>query len=764
MDSEFRAYAYIRQSLEDLGWDARNPRRGGQVYNQGEFRKHDSLLRDALGNRAPENIVLISYKAGMCYWVIEAKADTTDLRVAIEEAINYADAINRKGEPSARFISGVAGTPDQSIYIETQYWDGQEWRQVSINSYDTTGLLTPEQCRRILERNSSEADYFDDDPERFLRKSQAINKTLHANEIPIGERARTLAALLLALAYDGNLPIHETAARMVRDVNGCILDFLTQHGKGNFAPAVQLIEPISESNHNKYRMAIVETLQHLREMNIRSAINSGDDALGKFYETFLKYANGAKEMGIVLTPRHITRFAVEVLSIGPNDKVFDPACGTGGFLVAAMDAMRKVLDTARYNTFKNDGLFGVEQRDDVYGLALVNMVFRGDGKSHIENGNCFDYDFWQRDSQIFHRKRREMQLAGATRPFSKVLMNPPFKLKGTAETEFIDYALDQIRPNGQLFAILPHVVIEGSTNETWRLELLKRHTLKGVVKLDKNLFYPITESTYAIIVEAHKPHSKRDDVFLCSLFDDKHRARRSKLLSTFTEVDNVDQMAALMKRHLLGRPLTVQAKSREFIVAPVSAKTFAPEAYFETGFPTQLPNSSSRRASLDAAKQNVLSRASLQSSAESMTKLRQFNLMNLIDEVIKPPLKTLKDNEPGDIPIISATANNNGIGGWLNLERDLRLRDCITISRIHNTRPCEAFWHPYEFSALLGKVFILKPKQEWLENEAAILYLCQAITDENSWRYDYARQVKLEEIKVHLPVRGNSLDFDEMST
>ena len=85
----------------------------------------------------------------------------------------------------------------------------------------------------------------------------------------------------------------------------------------------------------KFRKAIIETLQHLREMNIRSAINSSDDALGKFYETFLKYANGAKEMGIVLTPRHVTRFAVDVIGIGTNDIIFDPACGTGGFLISA---------------------------------------------------------------------------------------------------------------------------------------------------------------------------------------------------------------------------------------------------------------------------------------------------------------------------------------------------------------------------------------------------------------------------------------------
>ena len=766
-DSEFRSYAYIRQSLEDLGWDARNPRRGGSVYTQGEFRNHDELLTTTLGQSAPENIVLIPGPGGFHYWIIEAKAATNDLQIAIGEAQDYADSVNRAGEPRVRFISGVAGTPDQSIYIETRYWDGRTWEAVSINSYNSTGFLTPEQCRRILDRNDAKADYFDDDSERFLRKSQAINKTLHANEVPIGERAKTLAALLLALAYDGNLPVHETASRMVRDVNGCILDFLNQHGKGNFAPAIRLVEPISKSNHNKYRRAIVETLQHLREMNIRSAINSGDDSLGKFYETFLKYANGAKEMGIVLTPRHITKFAVDVLGVGPEDTVFDPACGTGGFLVAAMDAMRKVLGPSQYNDFKDDHLFGVEQRDDVYGLALVNMIFRGDGKSHIENGNCFDYDFWRRDDQTFHTPKPEGPLDGGTRPFSKVLLNPPFKLDETAEWEFVDYGLSQTKPGGQLFAILPHVVVEGNSNQAWRKELLRRHTLKAVVKLDKNLFYPITESTYAVIIEAHTPH-KTDDVFMGVLLDDNHRPRRSKLLSAYVQVDNVDHMTDLLKRHMLGRPLTPDesSKPRELILAKIRADTFAPEAYFNIVSPSTRPDTSSRLASLNAAKHNVQARTRQREDKQSVMELYLFNVLDLIEEVIEPPLQTLKFEEPGDIPIVSATSKDNGIGGYRSVAPNLRLRDCITISRIHNTKPCEAFWHPYEFSALAGKVYILKPKPEWAENESAILYLCQAITDENAWRYDYARQVKLDELKAHLPIsisRWGEIDFEAMN-
>jgi len=60
-DSEFRTYPYIHRVLKDLGWDTRNPARGGDVYTQGEFRRNDSLLTRTLGKKTPENIVVIPW-------------------------------------------------------------------------------------------------------------------------------------------------------------------------------------------------------------------------------------------------------------------------------------------------------------------------------------------------------------------------------------------------------------------------------------------------------------------------------------------------------------------------------------------------------------------------------------------------------------------------------------------------------------------------------------------------------------------------------
>ena len=748
-DSEFRAYPYICKVLEELGWDTRNPRNGGSVYTQGEFRKHEPTLDKALGLEAPEKTILIPWDGGPRYWIVEAKAQHKDLQKAVNEAKEYADKVNAlefsgRWDP-VRFITGIAGTPDQSFYVTTQYWNGNEWREVAINNYETTGFLSPEQCRDILDTNSHSLALFDDNPDRFLRKANAINKTLHDNEVPVGNRASVMAALLLALAQDGNLRIYAQPRALMREINGLIEDLLKQHGKEEFASVIKLKLPATEKNHKKYRKAIIDTLQHLREMNIRSAINSGDDALGKFYETFLKYANGAKEMGIVLTPRHITKFAVDVVGVGPRDCVFDPACGTGGFLISAMESMRS-SNPEDYTKFRNDGLFGVEQRDDVYGLAIVNMIFRGDGKSQVYDGNCFDHNFWLRDGNIWYTLPDEEKPEGARKPFSRVLMNPPFKLK-VKETRFIEYGLQQMQEGGILFAVLPAVVIGGKSYKKWRRQLLKRHSLLACLKFDKNLFYPVAEATYALILRAHEPHDNTKPVFMGCLFDDNHRPRRSKILSEYDAVDNLENMTETLRRFLLGQPVE-ESLPREQYVTTINLDMgcdFSPEGYIPGG-PSQV-DPSFRAIGVEAAKK----RTSLKSSVASNDfPKKTFPLDEFIDRVETPPLKTIKEYRKGNVPVVSATSLDNGVADWLDILEELCFENCITISIIHNTKPCEAFWHPYRFSALVGKAFVLRPKKELIKNPDAILYLCEAITANNAWRYHYARSVRLHELEVEV--------------
>ena len=248
----------------------------------------------------------------------------------------------------------------------------------------------------------TETSIFDVDSEQLLNKANAINDMLNQNEIVGGDRAKIFGAVLTALVADPFISIHDSPDEMVRQVNENIKQVLDQCGKSNLADQLCLALPPTAQRHETYRQALVETINHLQEINVCAAIDSRSDALGHFYETFFKFSAGAKQMGVDFLPRHITKFAVEVLRVSPHDKVFDPAFGTGGFLASALDEVRnKFLSESDFDIFKETSISGIERDAVAYGLAFVHMIFQGDGKSGIHIGDCFEYDFWEQDGKIF---------------------------------------------------------------------------------------------------------------------------------------------------------------------------------------------------------------------------------------------------------------------------------------------------------------------------------------------------------------------------
>ena len=242
-----------------------------------------------------------------------------------------------------------------------------------------------------------------------------------------------MAALLLAQVSDTAPNIDEPRPDiLIRDINARVHSILRDQGKSEFADYINIALPSTPDNHIKLRQALVDTLQELNNLNIRSAMNSGADWLGAFYEVFLKYASWAQDLGIVLTPRHLTRWAADVLDIQVNDIVYDPTCGTGGFLVAAFDYVKQNASPTQLERFKQHSVFGIEQDDGVAALAVVNMIFRGDGKNNIQEGNCFAKHLTAASEEGVPTAKYATVASGVT-PVTKVMMNPPFALQRSDE-------------------------------------------------------------------------------------------------------------------------------------------------------------------------------------------------------------------------------------------------------------------------------------------------------------------------------------------
>lgn len=230
--------------------------------------------------------------------------------------------------------------------------------------------------------------------------------------------------------------------------------------------------------------------------------NSTEDYLGRFYGEFMSYSGGdGQTLGIVLTPKHITELFCELAQLKPTDKVIDPCCGTAGFLIAAMHKMVKMTnDENQRRSIKRDQLFGIEQQPYMFTIATTNMILRGDGKSNLHN-----LDFLKQNPN-------QIQLKGCT----VGMMNPPYS-QGTKqdpdqyEINFTEHLLDSLAEGARAIVIIPQSSVTGKSKEEQNIKnnILKHHTLEGVITLNKNTFYGVGTNPCIAVFTAGIPHDKK---------------------------------------------------------------------------------------------------------------------------------------------------------------------------------------------------------------------------------------------------------------
>ena len=372
-----------------------------------------------------------------------------------------------------------------------------------------------------------------------------------------------MAALLLCRASDTLPDLNAEPTLFIQDINNRVESVLAKEGKPEFRGYLRIELPTTRDNHIKFKRALVQTFQELGLLNIRSAMNSGTDVLGKFYEVFLKYGNGAKEIGIVLTPRHITQFAADAVNITPQDVVFDPTCGTGGFLVAAFDYVKKNHSKSQIDKFKQNNLFGIEQDADVAALAIVNMIFRGDGKNNIVEGNCFQKNLTPHITASGGvAKYSSTSAPEGSQPVTKVLMNPPFALKQSDEKEykFVDHALQQMQDGGILFAVLPYsAMVRPARYQQWRkTSLLIKNTLLCAITLPQDLFYPVGVHTIGIFVKKGIPHPASQNVLWVRAINDGLLKSKGKRLPHPKAANDYKRIRSVVKSFLVNPSLNVE--------------------------------------------------------------------------------------------------------------------------------------------------------------------------------------------------------------
>ena len=243
------------------------------------------------------------------------------------------------------------------------------------------------------------------------------------------------------------------------------------------------------------------------------------DVKGAIYEGLLeKNATETKAgAGQYFTPRPLIRAMVQVMRPTPEMTVVDPACGTGGFLLAAYDYMKaQTRDRQKLKELRTNKLFGNDITPLVVNLCAMNLYLHGigEGKCPIEE--------------------KDSLLSAGTKRYDMCLTNPPFGKKssttivgedGTLKKErenyeredfiattsnkqinFLQHIMTILNTPGYAAVVVPdNVLFEGGAGEKVRKRLLNEFNLHTILRLPTGIFYAQGVKANVIFFEKHPP-------------------------------------------------------------------------------------------------------------------------------------------------------------------------------------------------------------------------------------------------------------------
>jgi len=231
----------------------------------------------------------------------------------------------------------------------------------------------------------------------------------------------------------------------------------------------------------------------------------GRDTKGDVYEYMLGKIASAGQNGQFRTPRHVIRLMVEMTAPQPADDICDPACGTGGFLVASGGYLRREFADLQHEQvarrhFHNTMFHGFDFDSTMLRIGSMNMLLHG-----VEQPD------------IRYRDSLSEGAAGEEGLYSLVLANPPFagsldyettaqnllRVVKTKKTEllFLALFLRLLKPGGRAAVIVPDGVLFGSSraHKELRRMLVEDQKLDAVVKLPSGVFKPYAGVSTAIL-------------------------------------------------------------------------------------------------------------------------------------------------------------------------------------------------------------------------------------------------------------------------
>ncbi len=252
-----------------------------------------------------------------------------------------------------------------------------------------------------------------------------------------------------------------------------------------------LVREVFANNYN-YMKSGIHLRQVINKLNQIDFNNSKDkQVFGQIYESFLGELQSAGTLGEFYTPRAITQLLTDLTDPQLHEKILDPACGTGGFLTAALEHLKAKATTVAQRQAIQHNLAGWEYKPLPYLLANTNLIL------HDINLPNIKYDDSLARPLTEYRAKDQVDVILANPPFGGVVSNnnennfpKNYRTKESADL-FLILMLRLLKDGGRAAIVLPDGSLTGDgVKERIRRKLLEECNLHTIVRLPNSVFQP----------------------------------------------------------------------------------------------------------------------------------------------------------------------------------------------------------------------------------------------------------------------------------
>ncbi len=252
-----------------------------------------------------------------------------------------------------------------------------------------------------------------------------------------------------------------------------------------------LVREVFDGNNNymKSGINIRKVLNKLNEIDFNIAKDR--HAFGELYETILKELQSAGKSGEFYTPRAITEFICEMINPQLGEKILDPSCGTGGYLTAAIEHLKKQANSIEERESIAQNIIGWEYKPLPYLLATTNLILHD-----IEVPNITFRDSLDQPLSNYTEKNRVNAIL-ANPPFGGIVANnnennfpQNYRTKESADL-FLVLMIHLLKKGGRAGIVLPDGSLTGDgVKQRVRQRLLEECNLHTIIRLPNSVFQP----------------------------------------------------------------------------------------------------------------------------------------------------------------------------------------------------------------------------------------------------------------------------------